>query len=106
MPKITYIAFDGTERCVDAKPGASLMETAVRNNVDGIVAECGGSMSCGTCHVWVDEAWRDRTGQPSRTEAELIEFSDNFQDGSRLACQIKLTDALDGLVVRTPESQP
>jgi 2Fe-2S ferredoxin len=106
MPKITYIAFDGAARPVDAKPGTSLMETAVRNNVDGIVAECGGSMSCGTCHIWVEDAWRDRTGHPSRTEAEIIELSDNFRDGSRLACQIKVTDALDGLVVRTPESQP
>ena len=106
MAHVTYIAHDGKETTLDVPVGTSVMQAAVMNGLDGIVAECGGSMSCGTCHIWVEDAWRDRTGHPSRTEAEIIELSDNFRDGSRLACQIKVTDALDGLVVRTPESQP
>jgi 2Fe-2S ferredoxin len=106
MAKITYIACNGAERTAEVKPGWSVMEGAVKNNITGIVAECGGSMSCGTCHVWIDEAWRERIGPAKGGELELLEISDNFRGGSRCACQIKVTDGLDGLVVRTPESQP
>jgi 2Fe-2S ferredoxin len=105
MAKITYIEFDGTEHVVDVKPGFSVMQGAVRANVPGIVAECGGSMSCSTCHVYVDEAWRDRVGKQASGEADLLDFRDDAREESRLACQIKVTDALDGLVVRMPETQ-
>ena len=74
MPKITYIAFDGTETAVDAKEGMSVMQTAVNNGVDGIVAECGGACSCATCHVYVDEGWFDKLPEAQAMEKEMLDF--------------------------------
>ena len=105
MPKITYIQADGAENVVDAKAGWSVMEAAIKNRVRGIDADCGGACACATCHVYVDEAWRDRTGEPSAMEESMLDFAEGVQDNSRLSCQIKVTDALDGLVVRLPVSQ-
>lgn len=105
MPKITYIAFDGNETTVDAKEGMSVMQTAVNNGVDGIVAECGGACSCATCHVYVDEGWFDKLPEAQSMEKEMLDFVMNPQPTSRLSCQIKVTAELDGLVVSTPESQ-
>jgi 2Fe-2S ferredoxin len=105
MAKITYIDFDGAETAVDVKPGLSVMEGAVKNNVPGIDADCGGACACATCHVYVDEAWREATGKPSAMEESMLDFAENVQEGSRLSCQIKITPALDGLIVRMPESQ-
>ena len=105
MPKITYIAFDGTETTVDAKEGMSVMQTAVNNGVDGIVAECGGACSCATCHVYVDEGWFDKLPEAQAMEKEMLDFVMSPEPTSRLSCQIKVTGELDGLVVRTPESQ-
>ena len=105
MAKITYIEHDGTEHVVDVKPGLSVMEGAIRNNVPGIDADCGGACACATCHVYVDEAWIDKTGSPSAMEESMLDFAEGVQDNSRLSCQIKVTDALDGLVVRLPVSQ-
>jgi 2Fe-2S ferredoxin len=105
MAKITYIEHDGTEHVVDVKNGLSVMEGAVKNNVPGIDADCGGACACATCHVYVDEAWREKTGSSSATEQSMLDFAENVEPNSRLACQIKVSDALDGLVVRTPESQ-
>ena len=105
MPKITYIAFDGNETTVDAKEGMSVMQTAVNNGVDGIVAECGGACSCATCHVYVDEGWFDKLPEAQSMEKEMLDFVMSPQPTSRLSCQIKVTAELDGLVVTTPESQ-
>ena len=105
MPKITYIAFDGTETVVDAKEGMSVMQTAVNNGVDGIVAECGGACSCATCHVHVEEKWFDKLPEAQNMEKEMLDFVMSPQPTSRLSCQIKVTAELDGLVVHTPESQ-
>ena len=105
MPKITYIAFDGTETVVDAKEGMSVMQTAVNNGVDGIVAECGGACSCATCHVHVEEEWFDKLPEAQNMEKEMLDFVMSPQPTSRLSCQIKVTTELDGLVVHTPESQ-
>jgi 2Fe-2S ferredoxin len=105
MPKITYIEHDGTERTVDAEVGATVMETAIRNSVPGIVAECGGACSCATCHVHVDEAWSKKVGPPSAMEEDMLDFAFDVKPTSRLSCQIKVSDELDGLIVRTPSQQ-
>lgn len=105
MPKIIYVDADGTERPVEVKPGASVMEGAIRNNVPGIDAECGGACACATCHVFVDEAWLERTGPRTVAEKEMLQFVEGSRDNSRLSCQIKVTPELDGLVVHTPPEQ-
>ncbi|GAB5375847.1 MAG: 2Fe-2S iron-sulfur cluster-binding protein [Acuticoccus sp.] len=105
MAKITYITHDGEEHKVDADAGATVMEIAVRAMVPGIEAECGGACACATCHVYVDEAWRGKTGSPSPMEEDMLDFAYEQQEGSRLSCQIKVSDELDGLVVRIPERQ-
>lgn len=105
MPSVTIIEFSGTEHVLDADPGLSLMELAVDHMVPGIEAECGGCCSCATCHCFVDEKWLDRTGRASGEEAELLSGTPDPQPNSRLACQITLTEELDGLVVRLPQSQ-
>jgi len=105
MPKITYIDSAGTARAIDAEVGATVMETAIKNDVPGIEAECGGACACATCHVYVDEAWREVVGGPSPMEEDMLDFGYDVKPNSRLSCQIMVTDALDGLVVRTPERQ-
>jgi ferredoxin, 2Fe-2S len=105
MVQITYIHVDGSERTVDGEIGSTVMETAIKNNVPGIEAECGGACACSTCHVYVDEAWTATTGEPSPMEEDMLDFAFEVRPNSRLSCQIKVTDALDGLVVRTPERQ-
>jgi 2Fe-2S ferredoxin len=81
------------------------METAVRASFPGIVGECGGACACATCRVYVDEAWRARTGQAEEAERSMVEFAGDATEGVRLSCQIKVSEELEGLVVRTPESQ-
>ncbi len=105
MPKITYIEHAGTPHVIEVASGMSVMEGAVRNDVPGIDGECGGACACATCHVYVDEAWRAATGRPNQSERDMIEFASGAGPGSRLSCQIKVSDALDGLVVRMPISQ-
>ena len=105
MPKITYIEHDCETHEVEVKTGMSVMEGAIRNSVPGIDADCGGACACATCHVYVDEAWRDKTGEPSAMEESMLDFAENVEPNSRLSCQIKVSDELDGLVVRMPESQ-
>jgi ferredoxin, 2Fe-2S len=105
MPKITYIDSSGTARTVTAENGATVMETAIRNNVPGIEAECGGACACATCHIYVDEAWRAKTGEPSPMEEDMLDFGYDVRPNSRLSCQIKVSEELDGLIVRTPEKQ-
>jgi 2Fe-2S ferredoxin len=105
MAKITYIEHGGAEHVIDVKTGLSVMEGAVKNNIPGIDADCGGACACATCHVYVDEAWREKTGASSAMEDSMLDFAEDVQPNSRLSCQIKVTDELDGLVVRMPESQ-
>ena len=105
MAKITYIEFNGTEHVVDVKAGQTVMEGAVKHNLPGIDADCGGACACATCHVYVDEAWLDKTGARSAMEESMLDFAEGVEPNSRLSCQIKVTDELDGLIVRTPESQ-
>ena len=105
MAKITYIEFGGEEHTVEVRNGLSVMEGAVKNNVPGIDADCGGACACATCHVYVDEAWREKTGKPSAMEESMLDFAEDVEPNSRLSCQIRVTDALDGLIVRLPEDQ-
>jgi 2Fe-2S ferredoxin len=105
MPKITYIEHDGTVHTVEAELGSTVMETALRNDVASIVAECGGGCTCATCMVYVDDAWTAIVGPPSAEEEEQLDSAFEVKPSSRLSCQIKVTEALDGLVVRTPAYQ-
>jgi ferredoxin len=101
-PLVTYVQHDGDTRSVNVPVGLTVMDGSVRNNLPGIIAECGGMCSCGTCHVYVDEPFRGLLPDPEMEEEDLLEFIDDRQDGSRLSCQLVLTDELDGLVVRVP----
>ncbi len=105
MVNVTFIEHDGSEHKVEAKSGESLMQAAVSNGVPGIDADCGGSCSCATCHVYVQENWLDKVGSINPTEEAMLSLSTDRQDNSRLSCQIKLSDELDGLTVNTPEFQ-
>ena len=105
MPKITFIEFNGTAHEVDAKVGVSLMRAAVDNGVPGIDADCGGACACATCHVYVDPEWLPRTGSRTEMEQSMLSFAAATQDHSRLSCQIPMTEALAGIVLRLPEGQ-
>ena len=105
MPKVTIIEHGGAVHTLDAANGQSLMQLAMSNSVPGILADCGGSCSCATCHVYVEPEWLDRIPQASSAEKDMIECALHVQDNSRLSCQIELSDSLDGIVVRLPESQ-
>lgn len=106
MVKVTYVACDGTETTVEGEPGASVMQTALDNNVDGIVGECGGAMMCATCHCHVDEVWSEKTGPRHDGEDDMLECAaSETTPTSRLSCQIKLSEELDGLRVSLPEEQ-
>ena len=105
MAKITFIQHNGTEQTVEGQAGMTVMETAVKNMVPGIDADCGGACACATCHVYVDEAWTDATGSPEAMEEDRLDCAYDVRPNSRLSCQIKVTDDLDGLVVSTPERQ-
>ena len=106
MPKITYVLPNGTRREVHGAPGTSLMETALKHNIKGIEAACGGCLSCATCHVYVDEAWAARLPAPDDEEADMLGFvAAEQKPTSRLSCQLVMADALDGIVVHIPASQ-
>jgi len=105
MPKVTFIEINGSEHVVDAQENASLMQTALDNGVPGIIGDCGGNCSCATCHVYVDEAWLAKLQPPSAQEREMIDCALNIRANSRLCCQIAVSPALEGLVVRLPASQ-
>lgn len=105
MAKITFIENNGTKHEVEADNGLSVMEAAVNNLVPGVDADCGGACACATCHVYVDDAWRPKTGEVGDMEETMLDFAEDRQENSRLACQIKISDELDGLVVTMPESQ-
>ena len=105
MVKITFIDTAGTARTVEGEVGSTVMETAIKNVVPGIEAECGGACACSTCHVYIDDAWREKVGEPSPMEEDMLDFAYEVKPSSRLSCQIKVSEQLDGLTVRTPERQ-
>ncbi len=105
MIHVTFIGTDGEAVEVAAVEGASLMETAVRNGVAGIEAECGGACSCATCHVYVDPQWREKVGEANTMESDMLDMAYEVAANSRLACQIRISPALDGLTVRLPVRQ-
>ena len=105
MVKITFIDSDDTARTVEAEVGSTVMETGIKNGIPGIEAECGGACACATCHVYIDEGWRAKTGEASPMEEDMLDFGFDVRPTSRLSCQIKVTEDLDGLVVRTPARQ-
>ncbi|VAW19795.1 Ferredoxin, 2Fe-2S [hydrothermal vent metagenome] len=105
MTKITFVEADGTRHETDAENGSSVMETALGAGVQGIVGECGGACTCATCHVYVDEAWSEKTGAPSAMEEDMLDFAFEVKPNSRLSCQITVKDELDGLVVFVPSQQ-
>ena len=105
MPVITYISADGAINDIEVESGSSVMQGAVDNMIDGIVAECGGSCSCATCHCYVDAAWQDKVPAAREMEKDMLECVLEPEPNSRLSCQINVTDDLDGLVVRLPKSQ-
>jgi 2Fe-2S ferredoxin len=105
MPTIIFVDHAGNEHPVQAKAGLSVMEAANKNNVPGIDADCGGACSCATCQVYVDPVWFAKAGTVSTMEQAMLDFAERVKPNSRLACQIKITDDLDGLRVKIPESQ-
>jgi 2Fe-2S ferredoxin len=105
MAKITFIQPDGKSQVVEAEAGLTVMEAAKKALVPGIEAECGGACACATCHVYVDAAWTAKVGKPSEMEADMLDFAFDVRDESRLSCQIKVTGAIDGLVLRVPAKQ-
>lgn len=105
MPRITFVESDGSAHHIDAGNGLSLMEAARDNDVPGIEAECGGAGACATCHVYIDSAWFAVCGPAGRVEGELLELVEDRRQESRLSCQINISDVMDGLIVRLPETQ-
>jgi 2Fe-2S ferredoxin len=106
MPKITYIEHNGTRHEVDVAVGLTVMEGAVKNNIPGIDADCGGACACSTCHVYVDSDWVEKLPEKDDMEEDMLDFAfEPDPQRSRLTCQIKVTPNLDGLVVQMPEKQ-
>ena len=105
MAKVTYIEHDGTEHAVDVPDGLSVMEGAVRYTIPGIDGDCGGACACATCHVYIGDGWFEKLTPMNELERDMLDFAFDVKENSRLACQIRVTPALDCLVVRTPARQ-
>ena len=105
MGNITFIEHNGTQHTVDIEEGKSLMETAMDNGIPGIDADCGGSCACGTCHVIVENTWIRTTGSATDDEYQMLDLNPEKVDTSRLSCQISMSEAMDGMLVRLPEFQ-
>ena len=105
MAKIHFVDHSGETRTIEVENGATVMEAAIRNAIPGIEAECGGACAGATCLVYVDDAWRELVGAPTPMEEDMLDFGFDVRPNSRLSCQIKVSDELDGLVVSTPERQ-
>ena len=104
MPKIIYVDIDGARHECKVANGVSVMEGAVQNGVAGILAICGGSCACSTCHVYIDSAWAERAGAASDIEDSTLELAYERKPNSRLSCQLEVSDALDGLVVHVAQN--
>jgi 2Fe-2S ferredoxin len=105
MPTITLIEYNGTSHSIEAEVGKSLMQNALDNGVPGIDADCGGACACGTCHVFVDSEWLSTSGEADSMEEAMLGMRPDRTELSRLSCQIKVTEQMDGMVVRLPEFQ-
>ena len=105
MPKIIYIDKSGNSKTVEVEVGLSVMEGAIQNNIPGTDADCGGSMACATCHVYVEEKWLDKIPKAEEAEVDMIDMAYEPKKNSRLICQLIVSDELDGLIVTTPEKQ-
>ena len=105
MVKITFIDAAGQSRIVEAEEGSTVMEAAIRNDVSGIEAECGGACACATCHVYVDDSWLEKLPKAESMEEDMLDFAYDVRPASRLSCQIRDTAEIDGLVLHTPEQQ-
>ena len=105
MPKITYIAHTGKTHTIDVPNGLTVMEGAVQNDIPGIDADCGGSMACATCHVYVKEEWFDKLKKKEDGEEDMLDMAHKPNKFSRLSCQLIVSDELEGLVVNLPEKQ-
>ena len=105
MPKITYKDHHGTSKTIEVENGLTVMEGAIQNEISGIDADCGGSMACATCHVYVEENWLTKLPKSEEAEVDMIDMAFEPKKNSRLSCQIIVSDDLDGLEVTTPEKQ-
>ena len=105
MPKVTYITPDGERIEVEVENGYSVMEGAINNNVEGIVAECGGACACATCHSYIDESWLGRLPEMDDMEDSMLDAAYERKDNSRLTCQIEMNDDLDGLIVNVADNE-
>ena len=105
MPKVTYKDFNGNSKTINVESGLSVMEGAIQNDIPGIDADCGGSMACATCHVYVEEKWLNKIPKAEEAEVDMIDMAYEPKKNSRLSCQIIVSDELDGLKVTTPEKQ-
>ena len=105
MPKITYKDKSGNSKTLEVEKGLTVMEGAIQNNVPGIDADCGGSMACATCNVYVEEKWLDKLPKAEEGEVDMIDMAFEPKKNSRLSCQLIVTDEMDGLEVTTPEKQ-
>ena len=104
MPRIVYVDVNGERHECDVRSGISVMEGAIQNNIDGILAICGGSCACSTCHSYIDETWQEAVGAPDDIEDSTLELAQDRQANSRLTCQIEVTDVLDGLIVHVAQN--
>ncbi len=105
MAKITFIDPDGKAYTVTGQNGQSVMEVAIKNDISGIPGECGGACSCATCHVYVAKEWTEKVGKGDEAEEDMLDFAFEVRDNSRLSCQIRVSDELDGLEVEIPKEQ-
>ena len=105
MPKITYKDKDGNSKTIEVEKGLTVMEGAIQNDIPGIDADCGGSMACSTCHVYVEEKWFDKLPKAEDAEVDMIDMAYDPKKNSRLSCQLIVTNELDGLIITTPEKQ-
>ena len=105
MVKVKFVQANGDQQTVECAAGMTLMEAAQRNGIPGIIADCGGNCSCGTCRVFVDAAWYPKVGSPDELETDMLEMHADRHEGERLSCQVTLTEEYDGLVVALPVSQ-
>ena len=105
MPKITYIDYNGKSETIEVSSGLSVMEGAIQNNINGIDADCGGSMACATCHVYVQEKWLNKLSKIEDAEQDMLDMAFEPKNNSRLSCQITISDELDGLIVNIPSKQ-
>ncbi len=105
MPRVRFIEHNGTEHEVEVPNGTSIMQAAVSHMVPGIEGDCGGLCACATCHVYIPEEWQGKCGAPEELEQAILDFAFDVEDNSRLSCQIKMSDELDGVTIRMPERQ-